>query len=142
VNRAYPAVSAAIERCTQVLGQERMAVVSSLSRILSVLTLPWDDDVTSLWEAVTAYPDKCDVELSRTEQHAYDALVGRIDRLWSLGRPANRSRQDVATRRAAVPTAGDEAELRERPGSTVSSPQTRRHIAAVRPEHDRANLLR
>jgi hypothetical protein len=82
VQRAYPSLSAAIERYTQVLGEERVAVVKALSRVVSVLTLPWDDDMATLWDAVTAYPDKCDVELSRTEQHAYDMVVGRIDRLW------------------------------------------------------------
>ncbi len=102
VQRAYTALSAAIERYTQVLGEERMAVVKSLSRVVSVLTLPWDDDVATLWDAVTAYPDKCDVELSRTEQHAYDMVVGRIDRLWSLRTPG----RPTEPRRGGQPSSG------------------------------------
>jgi hypothetical protein len=54
-----------------------------LSRTVSLLTLPRDDDVRKLWGSATAHPDKCDTELSRGEQQAYDRVVRRIDDLWS-----------------------------------------------------------
>jgi hypothetical protein len=49
-----------------------------------LLTLPWDEDVRKLRGSATAQPDKCDTELSRSEQQAYDRVVGRIDDLWSF----------------------------------------------------------
>jgi hypothetical protein len=115
VHRAYPALSAAIERYTQVLGEERTAVVKALSRVVSVLTLPWDDDVATLWDAVTAYPDKCDVELSRTEQHAYDLVVGHIDRLWPLRTP----HQPTAASRGDRPSSGSHMRERGRTARTT-----------------------
>jgi hypothetical protein len=57
--------------------------VSCLSRTVSLLTLPWDDDVKRLWRSATAQPNKCDTELSRSEQQAYDRTVRRIGDLWS-----------------------------------------------------------
>ena len=41
-----------------------------------------------LWGSATAYPDKCDTELSRSEQQAYDRVVRHIDDLSVL--PARR----------------------------------------------------
>ena len=84
VQRAYPALGAAVEQYSQVVGEEQISVASCLSRMVSLLTLPWDDDVATLWRAVSSYPDKCDVELSRSEQQAYDRVVRRIDELWSV----------------------------------------------------------
>ena len=58
-----------------------LGVLTTLAK--EVLTLPWDDDVQKLWRSATAHPDKCDTELSRSEQQAYDRVVRRIDDLWS-----------------------------------------------------------
>jgi hypothetical protein len=93
VQRAYPNLNRAVERYATVVGEAPLALVSSLSRVVSLLTLPWDDDVGRLWRSVTAYPEKCDTELSRSEQQAYDRIVHRIDDLWSyrprVGRPTS-----------------------------------------------------
>jgi hypothetical protein len=67
------------ERSVAVVREPPLALVSCLSRTVSLLTLPWDDDVKKLWRSATAHPDKCDTELSRSEQQAYDP-----------GRPAHR----------------------------------------------------
>jgi hypothetical protein len=83
VQRGYRNLNAAVEQYTAVLGEPPLALVSSLSRTVSLLTLPWDDDVKKLWNSATAHPDKCDTELSRSEQQAYDRVVRRIDDLWS-----------------------------------------------------------
>ena len=77
-------LNAAVEQYTAVLGEPPLALVSCLSRTVSLLTLPWDDDVQQLWRSATAHPDKCDTELSRSEQQAYDRVVRRIDDLWSF----------------------------------------------------------
>jgi hypothetical protein len=87
VHRAYRNLHAAVEQYAAVAGEPPMALVSSLTRTVSVLTMPWDDDVRKLWESATAHPTKCDTELSRSEQQAYDRVVGRIDHIWSY-RPA------------------------------------------------------
>lgn len=89
VQRAHPALNAAVERYAAVLGEPPLAILGRLSRTLSLLTLPWDEDVDELWASATAYPTKCDTELTRSEQQAYDRVVGRIGRLWSGG-PAGR----------------------------------------------------
>jgi hypothetical protein len=47
------------------------------------------------WEAATAYPDKCDAELSRSEQQAYDRVVSRIDRLWSYRQASSSGGPDL-----------------------------------------------
>jgi hypothetical protein len=83
VQRAYHDLNAAVEQYTAVVREPPLALVSCLSRTVSLLTLPWDDDVKKLWRAATAHPDKCDTELSRSEQQAYDRVVRRIDDLWS-----------------------------------------------------------
>ncbi len=83
VQRGYDNLNAAVEPYTAVLGEPPLALVSGLSRTVSLLTLPWDDDVQQLWRSATAHPDKCDTELSRSEQQAYDRVVRRIDDLWS-----------------------------------------------------------
>jgi hypothetical protein len=91
VQRAYHDLNAAVEQYTAVVREPPLALVSCLSRTVSLLTLPWDNDVTKLWRSATAHPDKCDTELSRSEQQAYDRVVRRIDDLWSyrpgVGRP-------------------------------------------------------
>ena len=83
VQRAYPSLNAAVDQYTDAVGEPPLAVVSSLSRAVSLITMPWDDDVRVLWHAATAYPAKCDTELSRSEQQAYDRVASRINRLWS-----------------------------------------------------------
>jgi hypothetical protein len=85
VHRAYPALNAAVERYAAVLDEPHLTILGWLSRTVSVLTLPWDDDIEELWASATAYPSKCDTELSRSEQQAYDRVVRRIDQLWSYG---------------------------------------------------------
>ena len=84
VQRAYHDLNAAVEQYTAVLGEPPLALVSNLSRTVSLLTLPWDDDVTKLWQSVFAHPDKCDTEFTRSEQQAYDRVIRRIDDLWSF----------------------------------------------------------
>ena len=84
VQRGYDNLNAAVEQYTAVLGEPPLALVSGLSRTVSLLTLPWDEDVQQLWRSATAHPDKCDTELSRSEQQAYDRVVRRIDDLWSF----------------------------------------------------------
>jgi hypothetical protein len=99
VHRAYENLNAAVEQYAAVAGEPRMALVSSLTRIVSLLTLPWDDDVRKLWASATANPAKCDTELSRSEQQAYDRVVDRVDRIWSF-----RPRSAVGAREpSAVP---------------------------------------
>jgi hypothetical protein len=83
VQRAHCHLNAAVEQYTAVLGEPPLALVSCLSRTVSLLTLPWDDDVKKLWRSATGHPNKCDTELSRSEQQAYDRVVRRIDDLWS-----------------------------------------------------------
>jgi len=84
VQRVYHDLNAAVEQYTAVIGELPLALVSGLSRTVSLLTLPWDDDVGKLWGSAKAHPDKCDTELSRSEQQAYDRVVRRIDDLWSF----------------------------------------------------------
>ena len=83
VQRAYPHLNAAVDQYTMAVGEPPLALVNVLSRTVSVLTLPWDNDLDRLWRSVTAHPAKCDTELSRSEQQAYDRVVERVDRLWS-----------------------------------------------------------
>ncbi|MBV9923104.1 MAG: hypothetical protein JOY78_19950 [Pseudonocardia sp.] len=83
VQRGYRNLNAAVEQYTAVVGEPPLALVSCLSRTVSLLTLPWDEDVKRLWRSATAHPDKCDTELSRSEQQAYDRTVRRIYDLWS-----------------------------------------------------------
>jgi hypothetical protein len=83
VQRAYCHLNAAVEQYTAALGEPPLALVRCLSRTVSLLTLPWDDDVKRLWRSATAQPNKCDTELSRSEQQAYDRTVRRIGDLWS-----------------------------------------------------------
>ena len=45
VQRGYDNLNAAVEQYTGVLGEPPLALVSCLSRTVSLLTLPWDDDV-------------------------------------------------------------------------------------------------
>jgi hypothetical protein len=82
VQRGYRSLSAAVEQYAAVIGEPPLALLSCLSRTVSLLTLPWDDDVNKLWGSVTAHPLKCDTELSRSEQQAYDRVVRRINDLW------------------------------------------------------------
>lgn len=82
VQRAYDSLNAAVEQYTDAVGEPPLALVGCLSRTVSLITMPWDDDVRALWEAATAYPAKCDTELSRSQQQAYDRVVSRIDGLW------------------------------------------------------------
>ena len=84
VQRGYDNLSTAVEPYTAVLGEPPLALVSGLLRTVSLLTLPWDDDVQQLWRSATAHPDKCDTQLSRSEQQAYDRVARRIDDLWSF----------------------------------------------------------
>lgn len=56
-----------------------------LSRTVSVLGLPWDDDVRTLRAAVLAHPSNADVVLNAAEDQAYGRVAGRINRLWSYG---------------------------------------------------------
>ncbi len=56
-----------------------------LSRTISVVGLPWDDDVGTLRGAVTAHPSTVDVVLNYGEEQAYARVAGRINRLWSYG---------------------------------------------------------
>ena len=84
VQQGYDNLNTAVEPDTAVLGEPPLALVSGLSRTVSLLTLPWDDDVQQLWRSATAHPDKCDTELSRSEQQAYDRVARRIDDLWSF----------------------------------------------------------
>jgi hypothetical protein len=51
VQRAYRNLNAAVEQYTAVLGESPLALVRCLSRTVSLLTLPWDDDVKKLWRA-------------------------------------------------------------------------------------------
>ena len=44
VQRAYCNLNAAVERYAAVLGERPLALVSCLSRTISLLALPWDDD--------------------------------------------------------------------------------------------------
>jgi hypothetical protein len=83
VQRAYDHLNAAVEQYTAAVGEPPLALVGCLSRAVCLLTLPWDDDVKKLWQSATAHPNKCDTELSRSEQQAYDRVVRRIDELWS-----------------------------------------------------------
>jgi hypothetical protein len=83
VQRGFGHLNAAVEQYTAAVGEPSLALVSCLSRTVSLLTLPWDEDVQRLWRSATAHPDKCDTELSRSEQQAYDRVVRRIDDLWS-----------------------------------------------------------
>ena len=83
VHRAHPALAAAVQRYSDVLGEEPVGVANCLSRTVGLLTLPWDDDIATLWDAVSSYPDKCEAELSRSEQQAYDRVVARVEALWS-----------------------------------------------------------
>ena len=76
-------LNAAVEQYTAAVGEPSLALVRCLSRTVSLLTLPWDEDVQRLWRSATAHPDKCDTELSRSEQQAYDRVVRRIHDLWS-----------------------------------------------------------
>jgi hypothetical protein len=92
VQRAYHDLNAAVEQYTAVVREPPLALVGCLSRTVSLLTLPWDDDVKKLWRSATAHPDKCDTELSRSEQQAYDRVVGRIDDLWSYRPGVDRPR--------------------------------------------------
>jgi hypothetical protein len=92
VHRAYHNLNAAVEQYAAVAGEPPIALVSRLTRTVSVLTLPWDDDVRKLWESATANPAKCDTELSRSEQQAYDRVVDRLDRIWSYRHRVGRLR--------------------------------------------------
>jgi hypothetical protein len=92
VQRAYQSLNAAVEQYAAVVGEPPIALVSCLSRTVSVLTLPCDDDVRKLWESATASPAKCDTELSRSEQQAYDRVVNRIDHIWSYRPGVGRQR--------------------------------------------------
>jgi hypothetical protein len=92
VQRAYHDLNAAVEQYTAAVREPPLALVSCLSRTVSLLTLPWDDDVKKLWRSATAHPDKCDTELSRSEQQAYDRVVRRIDDLWSYRPGVDRPR--------------------------------------------------
>jgi len=92
VQRAYPSLNAAVDQFAAVLGEPPLALVSCLSRTVSLLTLPWDDDVYKLWGSVAAYPAKCDTELSRSEQQAYGRVVRRIGQLWSYRPRVSRQR--------------------------------------------------
>ena len=83
VQRAYENLHAAVEQYASAVGEPQIALVSCLSRTVSLLTMPWDEDVTKLWESASAGPDTCDTELRRSEQLAYDRVVGRIDEIWS-----------------------------------------------------------
>jgi hypothetical protein len=84
VQRGYDNLSTAVAPYTAVLGEPPLALVRGLLRTVSLLTLPWDDDVQQLWRSATAHPDKCDTQLSRSEQQAYDRVARRIDDLWSF----------------------------------------------------------
>jgi hypothetical protein len=83
VQRVHCNLNAAVDQYTAAVGEPPLALVNGLSRTIGVLTLPWDDDVQKLWRSATAHPTKCDTELSRSEQQAYDRVVRRIDDLWS-----------------------------------------------------------
>lgn len=89
VQRAYPSLNAVVDQYSAAVGEPPVALVSSLSRFVSLLTLPWDNDVTKLWGSITAYPAQCDTELSRSEQQAYDRVVRRVEHIWSY-RPGGR----------------------------------------------------
>lgn len=63
-----------------------------LSRAVSVLALAWDDDVRSLWRAVTVHPSASDIVLDDGEETAYKRVAGRINALWSYGSGIDRFR--------------------------------------------------
>lgn len=68
----------------------RDALAGSLSRTVSLLGLAWDDDVQTLWGAVTAHPSSCDVVLRAGEEQAYRRVAGRVNTLWAYGSPIDR----------------------------------------------------
>lgn len=63
-----------------------------LSRAVSVLGLAWDDDVRTLWRAVTVHPSTGDIVLDDGEEAAYKRVAGRINTLWSYGSGIDRFR--------------------------------------------------
>lgn len=67
-------------------------LAGSLSRAVSVLALPWDNDVRVVHEAVTVHPSMADVVLRPDEEAAYRRVADRINRLWSYGSPLDRFR--------------------------------------------------
>jgi hypothetical protein len=68
----------------------RTEIVGSFSRLVSLLTLAWDDDVRVLWAAVKRSQPGTDVTLEDSQEHAYSRLATRINHLWSYGSPADR----------------------------------------------------
>ena len=124
VQRAYHDLNAAVEQYTAVVREPPLALVSCLSRTVSLLTLPWDDDVKKAVGAATAHPDKCDTELSRSEQQAFDRVVRRIDDLWSFrpGLDAGTARPVHPAPTAVTSPAGGTG-YRGRAASRPSSPR-------------------
>jgi hypothetical protein len=70
---------------------DRRDTVGSFSRLVSLLTLAWDDDVRVLWAAVKRSQPGTDVTLEDSQEQAYSRLATRINHLWSCGSPAERS---------------------------------------------------
>jgi hypothetical protein len=77
----------AIEQHARANGVHRTELVGSVSRLISVVGLAWDEDVRLLWSAVEPHAGR-DVALSADQEQAYQRIGGRIIRLWSYGHPA------------------------------------------------------
>lgn len=76
----------AIEQHVRAHGVNRTELVGSVSRLISVVGLAWDEDVRLLWSAVESHAGH-DVALSADQEQAYQRIAGRINRLWSYGHP-------------------------------------------------------
>jgi hypothetical protein len=77
----------AIDQHARAHGVHRTELVGSVSRLISVVGLVWDEDVRLLWSAVEPHAGR-DVALSADQEQAYQRIAGRINRLWSYGHPA------------------------------------------------------
>lgn len=75
----------ALEQHAQANEVSGAELAGRFSRAVSVLTLAWDDDVRSLWRAVTAQPSGADVVLDVAGESAYRRVAARINNLWSYG---------------------------------------------------------
>lgn len=82
---AHHDLADAVEQHAEANQVSAASLVGWLSRAVSVLGLPWDDDVRTLWGAVIAHPSTADVVLSDAEEQAYGRVAGRINALWSYG---------------------------------------------------------
>lgn len=83
--RAHDELSDALDQHAEANSVRPAELAGWLSRAVSVLGLPWDDDVRALWGAVVAHPSTADIVLSDAEEQAYGRVAGRINALWSYG---------------------------------------------------------